>query len=188
MDLKQFGEQLRTLRQQARWSQEALIEALDQLARPGPANEYRVIDSTLLSRWERAHTQKGRIWKPTRTYMLHLIDLFAPQLDLARAQGWAAQAGYVIGAAELQAWFPAPTAAADAATANVPPASADQTARVPTRQHNLPTPPTALIGRKAEIATAIALLWRLTLPMASFLSIWRPSRTQRLSFLPSLTH
>jgi len=108
MDLKQFGEQLRTLRQQAGWSQEALIEALDQLARPGPASEYRAIDSTLLSRWERAHTQKGRIWKPTRTYTLYLIRLFAPQLDLAGAVAWAAQASHAISAAELQTWFPAP--------------------------------------------------------------------------------
>ena len=159
MDLKQFGDQLRALRQQAGWSQETLIEALDQLARSGAASEYRVIDSTLLSRWERAHTQKGRIWKPTRPYMLHLIHLFAPQLDLERAQVWAAQAGYSISAAELQVWFPAPTVAADAATANAPPESAEQTAHVPT-PHNLPTPPTAFIGRKAEIATALALLRR----------------------------
>ena len=92
MDLHAFGKQLRTLRQQAGWSQETLIEALDQQARLGPPAEYRVIDSTLLSRWERAHTQKGRSWKPTRAYILHLIHLFAAQLDLARPSlggpGW----------------------------------------------------------------------------------------------------
>jgi|GEM_PF-2524392 len=146
MDLKQFGKQLQILRKEAGVSQEQLIETLDQLARPGPQTEYRVIDGTLLSRWENARTQKGRTWKPTRTYTLHLIQLFAPHLDLARAQAWATLAGHTIRTAELQAWFPA-------ATANVPPESADQTARVP-------TPPTALIGRKAEIATAIALLQR----------------------------
>ena len=159
MNLTEFGKQLQALRKAHQWSQEALLEALDQLARPGPPEEYRVIDSTLLSRWERAHTQKGRIWKPTRPYMLHLIHLFAPQLDLGRAQVWAAQAGYSISAAELHVWFPAPTVAADATTAKAPSESAEQTVHVPTR-HNLPTPPTALIGRKAEIATALALLRR----------------------------
>lgn len=112
MDLQQFGEQLQTLRKQAGLSQERLVEALDQRARLDPVEEYRAVDGTLLSRWERAHTQKGRIWKPTRPYMLHLIDLFASQLDLVGAQAWAAQAGYPIRAAELQAWFPAPIAAA----------------------------------------------------------------------------
>src|SRR6478672_8864992 len=111
MNLVEFGKQLQALRKAHHWSQEALIEALDQLARRGPPEEYRVIDGTLLSRWERAHTQKGRTWKPTRTYMLHLIQLFAPHLDLGRAQDWAAQAGYTISTAELQAWFPSSMAA-----------------------------------------------------------------------------
>lgn len=153
MNLTEFGKQLQALRKARQWSQEALIEALDQQARTGPPTEYRVIDSTLLSRWERAHMQKGRIWKPTRAYMLHLIHLFAPHLDLGSAQAWAAQAGYPIATAELQTWFPARTAAADGAMANVQPESTDRTVRVP-------TPSTALIGRKIEIATAITLLRR----------------------------
>ncbi len=123
MDLKQFGEQLRALRQAAGWSQETLIEALDQLARPGPAEEYRVIDGTLLSRWERAHTQKGRQWKPTRTYTLLLIRLFAAQLDLAGAIAWAAQAGYQIHPAEVQAWFGTPDAAPQVNRVNQQPAA-----------------------------------------------------------------
>ena len=108
MNLVEFGKQLQALRKARQWSQEALIEALDKLAHAGPPAEYRVIDSRLLSRWERAHTQKGRTWKPTRAYILHLIYLFAPQLDLAGAVAWAAQAGYTISAAELQTWFPTP--------------------------------------------------------------------------------
>ena len=43
---------------------------------------------------------------------------------------------------------------------NVPSASAPQGKSIPTPPHNLPTPPTALLGRKAEIATALALLRR----------------------------
>lgn len=109
MNLIEFGKQLQALRKARQWSQEALIEALDELARPGPPAEYRVIDGTLLSRWEHARTQKGRTWKPTRTYTLHLIRLFAPQLDLARAMAWAAQAGYQLHPAEVQVWFGLPT-------------------------------------------------------------------------------
>ncbi|MCE7982290.1 MAG: hypothetical protein DYG89_13930 [Caldilinea sp. CFX5] len=132
MNLPEFGKQLQALRKARQWNQEALIEALDQLARRGPSEEYRVIDSTLLSRWERAHTQKGRTWKPTRTYMLHLIGLFAAQLDLAGAIAWAAQAGYAIHPAEVQAWFAGPSAspqASDAPTTAgppLPPALADR--------------------------------------------------------------
>lgn len=132
MDLQAFGKQLRTLRQQAGWSQETLIEALDQLARIGPPAEYRVIDSNLLSRWERAHTQKGRTWKPTRTYLLHLIHLFAAQLTPADAVAWAAQAGYTIHPAEVQAWFAGPPSPPQAnatpttAALPLPPALADR--------------------------------------------------------------
>jgi len=123
MDLKQFGEQLQRLRKQMGWSQEALIEALDQLARAGPPAEYRVVDGTLLSRWERAHQQKGRQWRPTRNYTLHLIRLFAAQLDLAGAVAWAAQAGYQLHPAEVQAWFALPAATPPANAVNQPPAA-----------------------------------------------------------------
>ena len=109
MDLQKFGEQLQTLRKQAGLSQERLVEALDQRAQLGPVEEYRAVDGTLISRWERAHTQAGRQWKPTRTYLLHLIHIFAAHLTLATAQQWAAQAGYSITPAELQAWFPLPS-------------------------------------------------------------------------------
>lgn len=158
MNLPEFGKQLQALRKARQWSQEALIEALDQLARGGPQEEYRVIDSTLLSRWERAHTQKGRQWKPTRAYTLHLIRLFAPSLDLPRAQQWAAQAGYTFSAAELQAWFPTSAALPNGAT--VKPEPITQSENAPSVSHNLPTVLTTLVGRKAETATAIALLRR----------------------------
>ncbi len=159
MDLKQFGEQLRALRKEAQWSQEQLIEMLDQLARAGPLTEYRVIDGTLLSRWEHARTQKGRQWKPTRTYILSLIRLFAPQLDLTRAQQWADQAGYQINPVELQAWFTLPIATPQREEA---PAQQDRTVltqpngdkaeSLSALPHTLPAALTSFVGREAEIA------------------------------------
>ena len=86
MDLKQFGEQLKSRRQQAQLSQKAFVDALDQLALAGPAEDYRVIDGPLVSRWEHGATYKGRQWKPTRPYLRYLIRLFADQLDLLTAQ------------------------------------------------------------------------------------------------------
>lgn len=154
MNLTEFGKQLQALRKARQWSQEALIEALDELARSGPPAEYRVIDGTLLSRWERAHTQKGRTWKPTRTYMLHLIRLFAPQLDLARAQAWADQAGYAISAAELQTWFP-PSTAADASQLAAGAPAVPQAARAVLLAHNLPTILTSFVGREAEVVRLV---------------------------------
>lgn len=151
MNLTEFGKQLQALRKARQWSQEALIEALDQQARLGPVEEYRVIDSTLLSRWERAHTQKGRTWKPTRAYLLHLIHLFSPYLDLTRAAAWAAHAGYTISAAELQTWFPASNP--EAADPQSP-----QAAGTPMPPHNLPQQLTPFIGRSAEVAALDALL------------------------------
>jgi len=43
MNLTEFGKQLQALRKAHQWSQEALLEALDQLARTGPPEESRVI-------------------------------------------------------------------------------------------------------------------------------------------------
>jgi WD40 repeat protein len=105
MDLKNFGEQLKTRRQQAQLSQTAFINALDQLALAGPTEDYRVIDGPLVSRWENGTMYKGRHWKPTRSYMRYLIRLFAGQLDLFTAQQWAALAGYRFSRAELQDIF-----------------------------------------------------------------------------------
>jgi len=113
MDLKKFGEQLKTLRHQAQWSQQAFVDALDQLAQTGPAEEYRVIDGPLVSRWEHGAVYKGRQWKPTRSYMRYLIRLFAGQLDLLTAQQWTAQAGYQFSRADLQEIFAGQAAVVD---------------------------------------------------------------------------
>jgi predicted ATPase/transcriptional regulator with XRE-family HTH domain len=157
MDLKQFGEQLRSLRKEAQWSQEQLIEALDQVAYTGLPTEYRVIDSTLLSRWEHARTQNGRQWKPTRSYTLYLIRLFAPYLDLARAQQWAAQAGYQISSAELQTWFEL-LVAAQQESAKLTQANAGNADDFSAFPHNLPTLLTTFVGREAETARLIDYL------------------------------
>src|SRR5215204_1253141 len=151
MDLKQFGEELRSLRKEAQWSQEEVINRLDQLAQSAPPSEYRVIDATLLSRWEHARSQKGRQWRPTRTYMVYLIQLFAPFLDAARAQQWASYAGYQISMGELQAWF-APTDSSEqkrigGAKANL--GNGDYPSPFP---HNLSLSLTAFVGREEEIA------------------------------------
>lgn len=113
MDLKKFGEQLRTLRHQAQWSQQAFVDALDQLAQTGPAEEYRVIDGPLVSRWEHGAVYKGRQWKPTRAYMRYLIRLFADQLDLRTAQQWTALGGYQFSRADLQELFAGQAAVVD---------------------------------------------------------------------------
>lgn len=153
MDLKQFGEQLRALRQQAGWSQEQLLETLDQLARLGPLPEYRVLDGVLLSRWENGYTHQGRQWKPTRLYTLHLIQLFAAHLDLTGAQQWAAQAGYTLNTTELQAWFPTSTAETHNQTA-----VADLNKRASVAPHNLPPNLTSFVGRETEIACILDYL------------------------------
>ncbi|MCB9078723.1 MAG: hypothetical protein H6631_14070 [Anaerolineaceae bacterium] len=113
MDLKKFGEQLKTVRHQAQLSQNEFVDALNQLAQAGPAEDYRVIDGPLVSRWEHGAMYKGRYWKPTRSYMRYLIRLFAGQLDLLTAQQWTAQAGYQFSRAELQDIFSGQTAVID---------------------------------------------------------------------------
>ncbi len=113
MDLKKFGEQLKTLRHQAQLSQKEFVDALDQLAQAGPSEDHRVIDGPLVSRWEHGSMYKGRHWKPTRSYMRYLIRLFAGQLDLLTAQQWTAQAGYQFSRAELQDIFSGQAAVVD---------------------------------------------------------------------------
>ena len=147
MDLQQFGKQLQTLRKAAGLSQEGLVEALDQRARLGPAEEYRAIDGTLISRWEHARTQAGRQWKPTRTYVLHLIHIFAQHLTLATAQEWAAQAGYPITPAELADLFPPAAPFSPVAPSNEHPLPVSAPPC-----HNLPVSLTSFVGREAEIA------------------------------------
>ncbi|MFN8495020.1 MAG: tetratricopeptide repeat protein [Caldilineaceae bacterium] len=147
MDLQQFGKQLQVLRKQVGLSQEGLVEALDQRARLGPAEEYRAVDGTLISRWEHARTQAGRQWKPTRTYMLHLIHIFATHLTVITAQQWAAQTGYQIAAGELADLFP------PAAPVSLVASSSDSSMpeSLPLH-HNLPVTLTSFVGREAELA------------------------------------
>lgn len=106
MDLKRFGEILQRLRKEAGLSQERLVLAVDQLAQTGPPTDYRVIDSTLISRWEQAREQKGRHWKPTRPYVLYLIRLFRGHLDSNSAQEWATTVGYKLTHQEVEELFP----------------------------------------------------------------------------------
>ena len=106
MDLKRFGETLQRLRKEAGLSQERLVLAIDKLAQTGPPTDYRVIDSTLISRWEQAREQKGRQWKPTRPYVLYLIRLFSGLLDRNSAQEWAFTVGYKLTHQEVEELFP----------------------------------------------------------------------------------
>ena len=160
MELQEFGKQLQALRKQAGLSQECLVDALDQRAHLGPTAEYRAIDGTLISRWEHARTQAGRQWKPTRTYVLHLIHIFAKHLTLTTAQQWAAQAGYPIAAAELTDLFP-PGAPSPVAPSHERPLPESQ-------RHNLPVALTSFIDRKTELA---ALMESLLTPTTRLLTI-----------------
>lgn len=142
MNLQAFGKQLQAMRKQAGLSQERLAEALDQAARVGPPDDYRVIDGTLVSRWERAKASDSRVWKPTRAYVLHLIRLFADQLNEQAAQDWANQVGYRMGLDDLQGVFASSTTSTPApARLFVPPK--------PPRE--LPHPLTSFVGREREI-------------------------------------
>ncbi len=105
-DLAKFGRKLRALRKQTGLTQRQLAESLDSLAQSGPAHEYRVVDETLISRWETARAIQGRQWKPTRSYVLHLIRFFVNLLEAESAHAWALAAGYHLSLAELEPFFP----------------------------------------------------------------------------------
>lgn len=145
MDLKSFGARLQTLRKQAGMSQERLVTTLDELARRGPRDDYRVIDATLLSRWETARSQAGRQWKPTRPYVLYLIRLFRDHLSIETAQRWVADAGFQITPSDLQALLGVGIGSSNVADIR-PPA------------HNLPSPLTSFINHDREVSTLIDLL------------------------------
>ena len=143
MNLKAFGERLHTLRKRAGMSQERLAEALDELTRHGPADDYRVVDATLLSRWENARSHAGRQWKPTRPYLLHLIHVFKSQLTAESAGQWADEAGYQLTQADFDSIFQTFVAAARAS-------------RPQQLRHNLPAPLTSFVGREGEIEAVTA--------------------------------
>lgn len=153
-DFVQFGKQLRLLRRQAGLSQEQLARALDQRARVSPPEEYRVVDGTLISRWERACVRAGRRWRPTRHYLLLLIDLFATQLTYESAQSWAGQAGYALAAKELERWFTPPVQAPPGRMALV----AEKSHAHRTPAHNLPASLSSFVGRRSELALLVDLV------------------------------
>jgi hypothetical protein len=105
-DLKAFGEKLKKLRTAVGLSQRVLVEQLDAIAHArgevGPLG----ISYQLIGKWEQAYVHKGRQWKPSRQYVLYLIEAFADQLTIVEAQQWALQAGYTFGKTDLQAFFP----------------------------------------------------------------------------------
>ena len=143
MNLKAFGERLQTLRKRAGMSQERLAEALDELTRHGPADDYRVVDATLLSRWENARSHAGRQWKPTRPYLLHLIHIFKSQLTAESAGQWADEAGYQLAQADFDSIFQPSVAAVRASWPQQ-------------HRHNLPAPLTSFVGREGEIEAVTA--------------------------------
>ena len=123
MDFQQFGEQLRDLRKRAGFSQMQLADKLEDLSQSASSHTHRVVDASLISKWERAKKRNNRPWKPTHQYMVYLIRLFADQLDLEQARSWAAQAGYQISEVILQETFTQPEVAqpqAAAPTASLP--------------------------------------------------------------------
>lgn len=155
-DFVQFGKRLQLMRKQAGLSQEQLARALDQRARASPPEEYRVVDGTLISRWERACVRAGRRWHPTRHYVLLLIDLFATQLTYESAQTWARQAGYVLAAKELERWFTPIVEAPRGEKALV----FERNHEIRPITHNLPAPLSSFVGRRNELAILVDFLTR----------------------------
>ncbi|MBV7333048.1 hypothetical protein KFU94_33425 [Chloroflexi bacterium TSY] len=117
MNLQKFGYQLRTLRTTAGYTQDQLIDSLQALAAAGPSEAYRELDGPTISRWERGSTRSKRLWKPTRAYMLHLINHFSDQLTAEAAKRWAIYCGYTLSPAELAPFLSQTDAAIQATTA-----------------------------------------------------------------------
>jgi transcriptional regulator with XRE-family HTH domain len=93
MNLEAFGRKLRELRTRSGLAQ-------TELARQVP------VSADLISVWERAYRYRKRVWRPDRASVLRLIEIFAPYLNAAEAQGWALNIDYTLGQAELQKVFP----------------------------------------------------------------------------------
>lgn len=93
MNLPAFGQKLRELRIGRGFSQKVLARQIP-------------VSTDLISLWERAYQHRGRIWRPDRTALLRLVEIFADHLNPEEAQQWAAQAGYDLGQTELQKIFP----------------------------------------------------------------------------------
>ena len=155
-DLAKFGRKLRALRKEAGLTQRQLAERLDGLAQSGPAHEYRVVDETLISRWETARAIQGRHWKPTRPYVLHLIRFFANSLETESAHAWALAAGYHLGVGELEPFFPgiAAVTAMDAAPRSLSPSFSSLSPSPPSSPPG--TPP--MLGQNNEVAALVEQL------------------------------
>lgn len=119
--------------------------------RAGPPDDYRVVDGTLVSRWERARPGDTRLWKPTRPYLLHLVRIFAAQLTAESARQWADDAGYQLTPADFDGVGIFQPAVTEASASALEPEPARP-------KHNLPAPLTSFIGREREVATLLNLL------------------------------
>ena len=102
MNLPEFGQQLRTFRKQRGWERKDLADELERIALAGPADDRRDVDATLIGKWERAYQKR----RPTRAYVIHLIELFRQHLDLSQAFAWASKAGYQLRETDLTTIFP----------------------------------------------------------------------------------
>jgi transcriptional regulator with XRE-family HTH domain len=103
LDLATFGQRLRELRKQCGLGLKEVANALDRLAASGPEAAYRNVDASLVGKWERAY--QGR--RPTRAYVIYLINLFRSHLDYADAVAWAEHAGYRLTPEDVADMFPA---------------------------------------------------------------------------------
>lgn len=174
-NLVAFGTRLQRLRRRAGFSQKQLAEMLDHLAQSGPVEEYRVIDDTLISRWEGARMYKGRHWKPTRPYVLYLIRVFTYLLDVESAHDWAIAAGCHVSPAELQPYFPALPPVQTACAEPVPNSSA-----VPNAEHPATVALTPDVAAAFPTSEAVNRALRLVMQLASLSgSIPDPTTTDR---------
>ncbi len=105
IDLPKFGQKLKTLRQRRGWSQQTLVQHLNDVYtqhHPGSLS----VEPQLISKWETAYSYKGRQWIPPRPYVLYLIEVLAQELTIEEAKEWAALAGHKITTSELSDIFP----------------------------------------------------------------------------------
>lgn len=92
IDLELFGKKLRQFRKERGLTQAKLAEQIP-------------ITPELVSRWERAYVYQGRQWKPDRSALVRLVEIFADQISPNVAQDWLALAGYKLSKMELQDIF-----------------------------------------------------------------------------------
>ena len=93
MNLKAFGQTLRTIRKQSGLTQAELAHHLP-------------VSPELISIWERAYQHQDRKWKPDRSSVLRLLEIFADKLTIDEVQRWTGDVGYRLGKKELRNIFP----------------------------------------------------------------------------------